>query len=123
MNFQDIYQYFQSPPPIYLGKEVAVCYILSILVDSGDSYGTALVQHIRAEHPPYRLSDTTLYSAIEFLTDEGMIQSYWNNSSGRGRPRRMLSVRSEKLDDAKHLAQLWHQHLGADDRPTTAKPS
>ncbi|MGR3280713.1 PadR family transcriptional regulator, partial [Acaryochloris marina NIES-2412] len=71
----------------------------------------------------YRLSDTVLYSALKFLTDEGMIQSYWQNPPTRGRPKRMLSVRSEKLDDAKRLAQLWHQHLEADDRPATAKPS
>ncbi len=86
MNFQDIYQYFQSPPPVYLGKEVGVCYILAILVDSGDSYGTALIQHIRAEHPPYRLSDTVLYKALEFLSNEGMIQPYWENTPGKGRP-------------------------------------
>lgn len=122
MNFQDIYQYFQSPPPVYLGKEVAVCYILAILIDNGDSYATALVQHIRAEYPPYRVSDTVLYSALKFLTDERMIQSCWQNPPTRGRPKRMFSVRPVKLDDAKRLAQLWHQHLGADDRPATAKP-
>lgn len=123
MRLQDIYQYFLSPPPVYLGKEVAVCYILSILIHIDESYATALMQHIRAEHPPYRISDAVLYSALEFLTDEGIIQSYGSNSHGRGRPRQMFSVRSEKLDDAKRLAQLWHQHLGADDRPATAKPS
>ena len=76
MKLQDVYHYFQSPPPVYLRKEVAVCYILAILIDNGESYGTALIQHIKDEHPPYRLSDTVLYSALEFLTDEGMIQSY-----------------------------------------------
>lgn len=123
MNLQDIYHYFQSPPPVYLGKEVAVCYILAILIDNGESYGTGLIQHIKAEHTPYRISDTVLYSALEFLTDEGMIQSFWQSAPTRGRPKRMFSVRPEKLDDAKRLAQLWHQHLEADDRPATAKPS
>ncbi|KAI9129425.1 PadR family transcriptional regulator [Acaryochloris sp. CCMEE 5410] len=122
MKLQDVYHYFQSPPPVYLGKEVAVCYILAILIDNGESYGTALIQHIKAEHPPYRLSDTVLYSALEFLTDEGMIQSYWQNAPSKGRPKRMFSVRLEKLDEAKRLAQLWHQYL-ADDKPATAKPS
>lgn len=120
MNLQDIYHYFQSPPPVYLGKEVAVCYILAILIDNGESYGTALIQHIKDEHPPYRLSDTVLYSALEFLTDEGMIQSLWQSAPTRGRPKRMFSVRPDKLDEAKHLAQLWHQYL-ADDKPATAK--
>lgn len=122
MNLQDIHHYFQSPPPVYLGQEVTVCYILSILINNGDSYGTALIQHIKAKHPPYRISDTTLYHALEFLVDEGMIQSYWNKSHGRGRPRRMFSIRPEKLDDAKHLSQLWHQYLGASNRPATTKP-
>lgn len=122
MNFQDIYHYFQSPPPNYLGKEVAVCYILSILADNGDSYGSALMRHLNTEHPPYQMSDTVLYAALKFLMDEGMIQSYWNKTPGRGRPRRMLSIRPEKLNEAKRLAQLWHQYLGADDKPAIAKP-
>ena len=121
MNFKDIYQYFQSPPPVYLGQEVAVCYSLAMLIDNGDSYGTALMHHLNAEHPPYRISDTVLYSALEFLMDEGMIQSYWQKTPGRGRPRRMLSIRPEKLDEANRLAQLWHQYLEKDTYSATAE--
>lgn len=86
MNVQDIYQYFKNPPPIYITKEVAVCYILSVLIEEGDSYGTALLKHIRANHPPYRISDTVLYAALNFLIDEQMLSGYWQNESGRGRP-------------------------------------
>jgi hypothetical protein len=42
MTFDDIYRYFQSPPPVYLNKELAVCYILSVVLQ-GDSYGTELI--------------------------------------------------------------------------------
>lgn len=112
MNFQDIHQYFSDPPPVYLSKEVAVCYILSVLVNEGNSYGTALIQSIEHHNPLYRLSDTVLYSALNFLEDENVIQGYWQKVEGRGRPRRMYQVIPEKLDQAKTLSRLWFQYLG-----------
>lgn len=121
MNFINIYQYFQKPQPIYIAKEVAVCYVLNVLLESGDSYGSALIQYIKEVHPPYQTSDTVLYYALEFLLEETIIQSYWQKLPGRGRPRRMFSIRSEKLDDAKRLAQMWHQYLGTDNRVETAE--
>ncbi len=111
MKFEDIYQFFRQPPPIYLSKEVAVCYVLYVLVENGDSYGTALIQSIETEHPLYRLSDTVLYNALKFLEDENMISGYWKKVEGRGRPRRMYQVRSEKMTQAKELAGLWIQYV------------
>ncbi|MBW4552989.1 MAG: PadR family transcriptional regulator [Aphanocapsa sp. GSE-SYN-MK-11-07L] len=111
MKFEDIYQFFRQPPPIYLSKEVAVCYVLNVLVESGDSYGTALIQSIETEHPLYRLSDTVLYNALKFLEDEHMITGYWKKVEGRGRPRRMYQVRAEKMTQAKELASLWIQYV------------
>lgn len=112
MNFQDIYQYFQDPPPIYLSKEVAVCFILSVLVEQGDSYGTALIHRIENEHSIYRLSDTVLYGALKFLEQEKVIVGYWQKVEGRGRPRRMYQVAEEKLEEAMSLGRLWHKYLG-----------
>ncbi|WP_299490153.1 helix-turn-helix transcriptional regulator [Acaryochloris sp. IP29b_bin.137] len=117
MNVQDIYQYFKNPPPIYITKEVAVCYILSVLLEEGDSYGTALLKYIRANHPPYRISDTVLYAALNFLIDEAMLSGYWQNESGRGRPRRMYQVADGREEDAQQLAQLWHNFLGKSGEP------
>lgn len=117
MNVQDIYQYFKNPPPVYITKEVAVCYILSVLLEEGDSYGTALLKHIRAQHPPYRISDTVLYAALNFLIDEQMLSGYWQNESGRGRPRRMYQVAEGREEDAQQLAQLWQKFLGKDPEP------
>lgn len=111
MKFEDIYQFFNQPPPIYLSKEVAVCYVLYVLVEQGDSYGTALIQSIETEHPLYRLSDTVLYNALKFLEDENMITGYWKKVEGRGRPRRMYQVRSEKASLAKELAALWLKYV------------
>jgi hypothetical protein len=45
MKFQDIYQFFEDPPPIYLNKELAVCYVLSVLLQQ-DSCGTELIQRL-----------------------------------------------------------------------------
>ncbi|ABW29306.1 circadian period extender Pex [Acaryochloris marina MBIC11017] len=114
MNVQDIHQYFKNPPPVYITKEVAVCYILTVLLEEGDSYGTALLKHIRANHPPYRISDTVLYAALNFLIDEEMLSGYWQNESGRGRPRRMYQVAEGREEDAKNLSQLWLKFLGKD---------
>ncbi len=62
---------------IYLTKEQAVCYVLSILL-LGESYGTELIQRLELEYPRYQLSDTVLYAALKFLEDERL-------SSGTGR--------------------------------------
>jgi hypothetical protein len=72
MKFEDIYQFFRDPPPNYLNKELAVCYVLSVLLQ-GESYGTQLIQQLEQDYPTYRLSDTVLYSALKFLEDSGAI--------------------------------------------------
>jgi DNA-binding PadR family transcriptional regulator len=110
MKFQDIYHFFQEPPPLYLSKEVAVCYILSVLLRDGDSYGTALIQRIEEDSSLYRLSDTVLYSALKFLEDEKVVEGYWQKVEGRGRPRRMYQIKASKIDLAKQLDRLWHDY-------------
>lgn len=109
MKFEDIYQFFQVPPPFYLNKELAVCYVLSVLL-RGDSYGTELIQLLENEYPTYRLSDTVLYSALKFLEDEGVITGYWKKVEGRGRPRRMYQLRPESHQQAEDLSRLWQEY-------------
>jgi DNA-binding PadR family transcriptional regulator len=106
MKFDDIYQFFKDPPPFYLNKELAVCYVLSVLL-RGDSYGTELIQLLERDYPLYRLSDTVLYSALKFLEDEQMVTGYWKKVEGRGRPRRMYQIRPEMMQQSQALAQLW----------------
>lgn len=110
MKFEDIYQFFQDPPPIYLNKELTVCYVLSILLQ-GDSYGTELIQILEREYSAYRLSDTVLYSALRFLESQETVQGYWRKVEGRGRPRRMYKVRNEWQSRAEELARLWHEYI------------
>ena len=69
MKIEDIYQFFQNPPPTYLSSEQAVGYILSVLLQR-ESYGTELIQRLESEYPHYRLSDTVLYDALKFLESE-----------------------------------------------------
>jgi DNA-binding PadR family transcriptional regulator len=109
MKFEDIYQFFKDPPPFYLNKELAVCYVLAVLL-RGDSYGTELIQLLETEYPLYRLSDTVLYSALKFLEDEEMVTGYWKKVEGRGRPRRMYQIRPEAMQQAQDLARLWHEY-------------
>ncbi len=119
MKFQDIYRYFQEPPPIYLGKEVAVCYVLAVLLQQGDSYGTALIQCVESQYPAYRLSDTVLYSALKFLEDETVIHGYWKKVEGRGRPRKMYRIEPSKQELALHLSKLWHQYHATNNQTVT----
>ena len=110
MRLEDIYQFFQNPPPTYLSQELAVCYVLSVLLQ-GESYGTELIQKLESEHPHYRLSDTVLYSALKFLADEKAIVGYWKKVEGSGRPRRMYQISPEWSEQAQSLAHLWHGYM------------
>lgn len=109
MTFDDIYRYFQSPPPVYLNKELAVCYILSVVLQ-GDSYGTELIDRLEEEYGIYRLSDTVLYSALKFLEGQGSVTGYWKKVEGRGRPRRMYQLTPEFQSKAQELARLWSEY-------------
>lgn len=110
MKFEDIYQFFEDPPPVYLNKELAVCYVLSVLTHH-DSYGTELIQAIEQEYPNYRLSDTVLYSALKFLENQAAIMGYWKKVEGRGRPRRMYRLRPDWQMQARELAELWQRYM------------
>ncbi len=110
MKLEDIHQFFENPPPTYLCQELAVCYILCVLIH-GESYGTELIQKLESEYPTYRLSDTVLYSAIKFLEEEGAITGYWKKLEGRGRPRRMYQISSEWQTTAENLSNLWQQYI------------
>ncbi len=111
MKFEDIYKFFQAPPPFYLNKELAVCYVLAVLT-RGDSYGTELIQLLETDYPAYRLSDTVLYSALKFLEEEAIITGYWKKVEGRGRPRRMYQIQAESTQRAQDLARLWQEYVG-----------
>lgn len=121
MKFDDIYQFFDNPPPIYLSKELAVCYVLSVLV-GGESYGTELIQLIETEYPAYRLSDTVLYSALKFLEEEQAIGGYWKKVEGRGRPRRMYRIRPDWRDRAQELARLWREYAAKNNHSAASQP-
>lgn len=110
MKFQDIYQFFEDPPPIYLNKELAVCYVLSVLLQQ-DSYGTELIQKLSEAFADYRLSDTVLYSALKFLEDQQAIDGYWKKVEGRGRPRRMYRLNPDWRMQAEELAELWQRYM------------
>jgi DNA-binding PadR family transcriptional regulator len=115
MKFEDIYQFFRDPPPFYLNKELAVCYVLSVLL-RGDSYGTELINLLETDYPLYRLSDTVLYSALKFLENQDMVSGYWKKVEGRGRPRRMYQIRPDVLEQAQELSALWEDYALNRDR-------
>jgi DNA-binding PadR family transcriptional regulator len=122
MNFEDIYCFFRNPPPLYLNQELAVCYILDVLLQ-GDSYGTELIARLERESSTYRLSDTVLYSAIKFLEANGTIVGYWKKVEGRGRPRRMYQIEPEWTNKATELAHFWESYSHNHSTPASATSS
>ena len=108
MKLDDIYHFFQNPPPTYLSPEQAVGYVLSVLLQ-GDNYGSELIHRIESEYPHYRLSDTVLYNALKFLESEKAIIGSWQKVIGRGRPRRMYQVSPQWQAQATELARLWQE--------------
>ncbi len=121
MTFDEIYRFFQNPPPIYLNKELAVCYILSVFL-GGESYGSELVGRLEEEYSVYRLSDTVLYNALKFLEDKGIIKGNWKKVPGRGRPRRMYQILPQWQSQAEDLASLWYQYVdGGHVRPKVSE--
>lgn len=110
MKLEDIYTYYANPQPIFLNQELAVCYVLSVLL-KGNSYGTELIQHLEQEYPNYRLSDTVLYAALNFLQEEEVVTSYWQKVEGRGRPRRMHQLADNMRSKAAELANLWENYV------------
>lgn len=108
-SLDEIYKFFESPPPFYLNKELAVCYVLAVLLRQ-DSYGTELINLLETEYPTYRLSDTVLYSALKFLEDAAAIVGYWKKVEGRGRPRRMYQITPDWRERAEELARLWDDY-------------
>jgi DNA-binding PadR family transcriptional regulator len=109
MQFEDIYEFFQTQPFVYLNKELAVCYVMSVLLQ-GDSYGSELIQKVEVEYAGYRLSDTVLYSGLKFLEAEAVVTTYWQKVVGRGRPRHMYRLHPESKHRAQELADLWHNY-------------
>jgi len=110
MTLKEIYQFFQTEPPLYLNQELSICFILSVLLQ-GDSYGTELVDRVEKEYPPYHLSDTVLYKALKFLERESVIEGYWKKTEGRGRPRRMYHICPDMQEKARSLANLWQEYM------------
>ena len=84
MKFEDIYQFFDDPPPTYLNRELAVCYVLDALLEE-ESYGMALINRLSEQFPQYKLK-------------------------GRGRPRKMYEIVPEKQAQAQELANLWRNY-------------
>jgi DNA-binding PadR family transcriptional regulator/O-acetyl-ADP-ribose deacetylase (regulator of RNase III) len=114
-NIENICLYFENIPRTYLCIELAVCYILFVLL-KGESYGIELIQNLEVEYPKYRLSDTVLYGAIKFLEDERAITGYWKKLEGRGRPRRMYQVALEWQQKAKDIARLWQKYHNTEEK-------
>lgn len=114
MSLETVYQFFQTPPPRHLNQELAVCYILSTLLQK-KSFGSEMILLLERDYPTYRLSDTVLYTALTFLEDETLIESHREKVVGRGRPRRMFQIIPSAYSRAKELAALWQKYVSNDE--------
>ncbi len=108
MNLEQVYQVVRNPPPAYLTPELAVCYILSVLVEQ-ESYATELSKRLNSKYPRYLLSDTVLYAALKLLEAENAVTAYWEKAPRRGRPRRMFKLNPQWQVTARELADFWQK--------------
>ncbi|MBW4471873.1 MAG: PadR family transcriptional regulator [Stenomitos rutilans HA7619-LM2] len=120
MSLETVYQFFQAPPPRQLNQELAVCYVLSTLLQR-DSFASEMIQLLERNYPAYRLSDTVLYGALKFLEAETLIEGYRENVAGRGRPRRMFQITPSAYSRAKDLAALWQKYVSNDEAKQAKK--
>ncbi|MEM7773691.1 MAG: PadR family transcriptional regulator [Cyanobacteria bacterium P01_A01_bin.37] len=112
-SLNDIYKFFQDPPPSHLNQELAICYGLFVLLQK-DAYSVEIIQRLKTEYPAYRLSDRILSSALGFLEKRSVVIGYWQKAEGRGRPRRMYHIQEDWRDKAKQLADLWESYVAHD---------
>ena len=101
-RFSEIRQYFEAKQTKFLVFEEAVCWTLKRLLE-GDSYPTGIVASLEKQYPHTKVSETVIQKAIAFLDDEDIINSYRQQTGGRGRPRRMLALRDEYRQEAQEL--------------------
>ncbi|MEB3274380.1 MAG: PadR family transcriptional regulator [Prochlorothrix sp.] len=109
MNWNRIYQFFDDPPPKYLPKELAVAYVLSLLLE-GETAGVEMIERLEQQGSPYRISEHILRIALDFLLAENAITRRWDSSHGRGRPRRLYCLTATGIPLAQDLAQRWRQY-------------
>ncbi|MCX5945356.1 MAG: Pex protein [Cyanobacteria bacterium] len=119
-SLEAIHQFFEQPPLVHLGLELAVCWVLDRLLEA-DSYPTALMQQLSVNHPQLRLSETVLHQAITFLDQQEAISSYSQRCPSRGRPRRMLHLRDEHRSGALGLMTPWRHWLEDNERPASLR--
>ena len=105
-NLSEILEYLETPQPKFLGFETATCWVLQQLLE-GDTYPSVLVSLLEERHPNYRLSETVLQKAINFLDQQGVLTCYSQQTGGRGRPRRMLSLSAEYRKEAEALVEAF----------------
>lgn len=110
MKLDDVYHFFSSPPKTYLNQELAVCYVLSVLL-KGTFYRVELIQQIEQSYPSYCLSETILYTALQFLEKEQVITVYFQRVEGRGRPRRVYQLVDHERQRAEELVNLFQSYM------------
>jgi hypothetical protein len=74
LDFQKIYDFFNLPSFRFLKAEESVAFIVATLYDH-DSYGTELAKII-AQTSHLGISDTILYTGLDFLIESGLITAY-----------------------------------------------
>jgi len=95
-----------------LNKGVLELGILRLLCEQ-DHYGYSLIQEINALGTGgIELKDGTLYPILYRLEDAKLIESYWESSEGRGKPRKYYKITEsgrktlkEMLEDYRNITE------------------
>ena len=109
MHFKPIRGVSQNPKPTFLTVELAVCYVLHVLLET-DAHRTELRQRVESDYPGYKLSKTIFYRAMRVLERKQLIVKYWDRNR-RGLPDQTLKVHPYRLAKAEELARRWQAHV------------
>jgi hypothetical protein len=116
LSLDSIQEFFTSPPPKYLKAEECVTFIVALLCDH-DSYASAIAKTLR-QSSKYRVSDTILYKALDFLIGEDLLIAYnppidQDVVLSKGRPPIMYQLDQDKTKrkKIKDLKKLWEENF------------
>lgn len=76
------------------------------LLNEKDQYGYAIMQQVSDRSDAQLLmKDGTLYPILYRLEDNGMIESYWQEQEGRGKPRKYYKITKQGRDELEKMIQ------------------
>ena len=76
------------------------------LLNENDQYGYAIMQQVKdRSDTQLAMKDGTLYPILYRLEDNGLIESYWQQVEGRGKPRKYYKITKKGSSELESMIQ------------------